>query len=68
MKVLLVLTMLFACSKCIPDPQTGARLIPKLLCAPQGDSQQSLLLYPVPHASFLHVTYKKKKPHILRSL
>lgn len=59
MKVLLALTMLFACSKCILDPQTGARLIPKLLCIPQGDSQQSLLPSPVPQASFLHITYKK---------
>lgn len=66
MKVLLALTMLFACSKCILDPQTGARLIPKLLCIPQGDSQQSLLPSPVPQASFLHITYKKS--HFLATL
>lgn len=60
MKVLLVLTMLFACSKCIPGPQRGARLTPKLLCTPQGDSQT---LSPVPRASFLHTTYQKRKSH-----
>lgn len=61
MKVLLVLTMLFACSKCDPEPQTGVGLIPKLLCIPQGDSQQILLPSPIPQVSFLHITYKKKK-------
>lgn len=60
MKVLLALTMLFACSKCTPDPQMGARLIPKLLGTPRGDFQQSLLPSPCSSGLISASNLKKK--------